>query len=39
MMDGSMWSGGMSGSLGLWTPVLVLIVVGLVAWVVIGRRK
>ena len=40
MMYGSMGSGGwMGGYGGYWVPVLLVVVVGLVAWVVMQRRK
>lgn len=44
MMNGSMGGGGwmgrwMGGYGGYWLPVLLVVVVGLVAWVVMQRRK
>jgi hypothetical protein len=41
MMNVEMWSGGwMMGHGGLWTPVLVVVaLIGLVAWIVIRKRK
>lgn len=40
MMNGDMWSGDwMMGYGGLWTPVLVVVLIGLVAWIVTRRRK
>ena len=40
MMNGSMGGGGwMGGYGGYWLPVLLVVVVGLVAWVVLQRRK
>jgi hypothetical protein len=40
MMNDSMWGGTwMGGYGGAWIPVLLVIVVGLLAWVVIQRRK
>ncbi len=35
-MDGGGWMGGYGG---YWLPVLLVVVVGLVAWVVMQRRK
>jgi hypothetical protein len=37
-MNGSGW-GWMGGNGGAWVPILVVVVLGLVAWVVIQRRK
>jgi hypothetical protein len=37
MMNGSMGGGGWMG--GYWLPVLLVVVVGLVAWVVMQKRK
>jgi hypothetical protein len=40
MMNGGMWSGGwMGGYGGYWAPVLLLVVVGLVAWIVMQKRR
>ena len=40
MMNGDMTGWGwMGGAGGAWTPVLVLVIVVLVAWIVIQRRK
>jgi ABC-type methionine transport system permease subunit len=40
MMNGGMGdSGWMGGYGGYWMPVLVVIVVGLVAWIVMQKRK
>jgi len=40
MMNGGMNDGGwMSGYGGYWLPVLLVVVVGLVVWVVMQRRK
>jgi len=40
MMNGGMGSGGwMGGYGGYWLPVLLVVVVGLVAWVIMQRRK
>ena len=40
MMNGSLGSGGWMGSYsGYWLPALLAVVVGLVAWVVMQRRK
>jgi len=35
-MDGSTWMGSYGGA---WVPVLLVIIVGLVAWIVMRRRK
>jgi hypothetical protein len=35
-VDGYHWMGGMGG---YWVPVLLVVVVGLVAWIVMQRRK
>ena len=35
-MGGAGWMGGYGG---YWGPVLLVVVVGLVAWIVLGRRK
>jgi len=38
--DGGGWMGGwMGGQGGYWLPLLLVIVVGLVAWIVMQRRK
>lgn len=42
MMNGSggMWGGGwMGGYGGFWVPVLLVVVVGLVVWIVMQKRK
>ena len=40
MMNGGMWGGGwMGGYGGYWVPVLLVVVVGLVAWIIIRKRK
>jgi len=40
MMDGGMGGGGwMGGYGGYWLPILLVVVVGLVVWVVMQRRK
>jgi hypothetical protein len=40
MMNGGMWGGGWMGSYGgYWVPALVVVVVGLLAWIVMQRRK
>jgi len=40
MNGGSMWGGGwMGGYGGYWGPILLVVVVGLVVWVVLRRRK
>ncbi len=40
MMNGGMWDGGwMGGYGGYWVPVLLVVVVGLVAWIVLQKRK
>ena len=40
MMNGKMWTGGwMMGYGGLWTSVLVVVLIGLVAWIVIRKRE
>ncbi len=36
MMSGSGWMGGYGG---LWVPILLVVVVGLVAWIVMQKRK
>lgn len=40
MMNGEVWNGDwMMGYGGLWTPVLVVVPIGLVAWIVTRKRK
>ena len=40
MMNGGLWNGGwMGGYGGVWVPILLVVVVGLVAWIVMQRRK
>ena len=40
MMSGGMWDGGwMGGYGGYWVPVLLLVIVGLVAWIAMQKRK
>jgi hypothetical protein len=40
MMNGGHWGGGwMGGYGGVWVPVLLVVVVGLVAWIVMQKRK
>lgn len=40
MMNGGMGQGGwMGGYGGYWMPVLLVVVVGLVAWIVMQKRK
>ena len=39
MMDGGWMGGWMGGMGGVWVPILLVIVVGLVAWVVMQKRK
>lgn len=40
MMNGGMGSGAwMGGYGGYWMPVLLVVVVGLVAWIVVQKRK
>jgi hypothetical protein len=40
MMNGGMWNGGwMGGYGGPWVPILLVVVIGLVAWIVLQRRK
>ena len=40
MMNGNMGGGGwMGGYGGYWMPVLLVVVVGLVVWVVVQKRK
>jgi hypothetical protein len=39
-VNGGMWGGGwMDGYGGLWGPLLLVVVVGLVVWVVMQKRK
>ena len=40
MNGGSMWGGGwMGGYGGYWGPILLVVVVGVVAWVILQKRK
>ena len=39
MMNGGNWGGWMGGYGGAWVPVLLVVVVALVAWIVIQKRK
>ena len=39
MMDGGWMGGWMRGYGGAWVPILLVVVVGLVAWVVMQKRK
>lgn len=39
MMNGGSWGGWMGGYGGAWVPVLLVVVVGLVAWIVMQKRK
>ncbi len=40
MMNGGMWGGGwMGGYGGVWGPILLVVVIGLVAWIVMQKRK
>lgn len=40
MMNGGGWYGGwMGGYGGMWIPILLIVIVGLLAWIVIQRRK
>jgi uncharacterized membrane protein len=40
MNGGGHWGGGwMGGYGGVWVPVLLVVVVGLVAWIVLQKRK
>jgi len=40
MMNGGHWGGGwMGGYGGFWMPVLLVVVVGFVAWIVMQKRK
>ena len=40
MMSGGQWGGGWMGVYGgFWMPVLLIVVVGLVAWIVMQKRK
>jgi hypothetical protein len=40
MMTGGGWFGGsMGGNSGVWIPILLVVIVGLVLWVVMQKRK
>jgi hypothetical protein len=40
MMNGGHWGGGwMGGYGGVWVPILLVVVVGFVAWIVMQKRK
>lgn len=40
MMNGSGWnSGWMGGYGGVWIPILLVVIVGLLAWIVMKKRK
>lgn len=40
MMNGGMWDGGwMGGYGGIWGPIALVVVIGLLAWVVMQKRK
>ncbi|MDO8420300.1 MAG: hypothetical protein Q7S90_09705 [Rubrivivax sp.] len=40
MMNGGMWGGGwMGGYGGIWGPILLVVVIGFVAWIVMQKRK
>lgn len=40
MMHGGGWYGGAMGSYGaVWIPILLVIIVGLLAWMVMQKRK
>ncbi len=40
MMNGGGWyDGWMGGYGGLWIPILLVVIVGLLAWIVMQRRK
>lgn len=40
MMNGGGWGGGWMGGYGIpWGPILLIVVVGLVVWVVLQKRK
>lgn len=40
MMNGGGWYGGwMGGYGGIWIPILLVVIVGLLAWIVMKRRK
>lgn len=40
MMNHDMWSSGGMGAYGVyWVPVLLIVVVGLVAWIIMQKRK
>ncbi|MDP1931276.1 MAG: hypothetical protein Q8L60_07465 [Gammaproteobacteria bacterium] len=36
MMDGGVWMGGYRG---VWGPIVLVLIIGLVVWVVLQRRK
>lgn len=39
MMNGGWMGGWMGGYGGVWVPILLVLVVGLVAWIVMQKRK
>lgn len=40
MMNGGGWyGGGMGGFGGVWIPILLVVIVGLLAWIVMQKRK
>jgi len=39
MNGGSMWGGGWMGGYGYWGPFLLVVVVGVVVWAILQRRK
>ncbi len=40
MMNGGMWNAGwMGGYGGVWVPILLVVVIALLAWVVLQKRK
>ena len=40
MMNGGLWGGGWMGRYGgPWVPILLVVVIGLVAWIVLQKRK
>jgi uncharacterized membrane protein len=40
MMNGGGWYGGWMGGYGaMWIPILLIVIVGLLAWIVIQKRK
>lgn len=40
MMNGGIWGGGwMGGYGGFWMPILLVVVVGVVVWAVLQKRK